>query len=131
MCVELWTNYPQLSFFDIQTMSLNEYNNRIKAVLHRQNDERLMMAQGILLNRNAKQTGEPDKNGRAPFLIQSLKELYDHESQRQLINGVVPDEVIKKMNRQQKIMDDRQRAIDIEKRVRERFAREEVKHGSE
>lgn len=126
----MWTNYPQLSFFDIQTMSVSEYNNRLKAVLHRKNDKKELLAHAAIFNRQAQLTEKPDKDGNAFFIVKSLKELYDHETQRKLINGVIPEEVVKQITKQEKVMNDRKRAIEIEKRVRERYSRKEVEHGS-
>ncbi|MGF2053634.1 hypothetical protein [Vagococcus fluvialis] len=111
-------------------MSVSEYNNRLKAVLHRKNDEKELLAHSAIFNRQAQLTEKPDKDGNAFFIVKSLKELYDHETQRKLINGVIPEDVVKQITKQEKVMNDRKRAIEIEKRVRERYSRKEVEHGS-
>lgn len=100
-------------------MSFGEFNDRLIARLHRQNQQMKIYSEVILMNRTAN-NDITEIGDRSEFKIREPRELYDFNAMQAFLNG-------KKLKRQEHTSHDaqlqRQRRIarEAERKVKERF----------
>ncbi|MGO2265849.1 MAG: hypothetical protein ACTH54_03320 [Vagococcus salmoninarum] len=103
-------------------MSFEEFNDRMLAKLHRENNQMFLLSKVILLNREANNATE-QIGDKTRFVITEPKELYDFEAVKALLSG--KDSKAKaNETKASKIDRDRKAAVEAERKVRERYKRE-------
>lgn len=84
----MWEYYPALSKAEIENMTLEEYGQRVKAHLLRQNDQKQIAFETPFV---ARQANAYDKDGH--WIIDSLNRIIDLDKERRQITGEAEAEV--------------------------------------
>lgn len=105
-------------------MTVLEYNSRIKASLHRQNDQLFLMANQAFMTREAQRTEQ--RGDYTYYAVPQLTDLYNYQRKRDFINGVTPSDLLEESKKQEAVLSRRERAIEAERKVREYLERKEV-----